>query len=278
MLTSATSQPFDAYSRYYDLLYQDKDYAGEADYVRLLLQRYGPSDNSPLTSSNSPLAFSHPQLLELGCGTGKHAVLFAEAGYQVNGIELSDTMLARAQERAAASSGMFEVHQGDARTFSVDEQFDAVISLFHVVSYQTSNQDVQQMLANAARHLRPGGVFLFDVWYGPAVLTVQPSTRLKRMENDELQVVRIGEPDLDVNSNTVTVKYTVFITDKVTGSVTQLSESHPMRYYFTPELELLATTNGLEIIHSEEWLTGAPPSDQTWGVCFIVRKMREASD
>ena len=52
--------------------------------------------------------------------------------------------------------------------------FDAVIALFHVVSYQTTEHDLRATFATAARHLNPGGVLLFDVWHGPAVLAQQP--------------------------------------------------------------------------------------------------------
>ena len=94
---------FGAYSKYYDLLYQDKDYAGEADYVYSLLTKYA---NTPRT------------VLELGCGTGKHAEQLAEKGLIVDGVELSETMLESAQQRAHRLSkravlGSFNPHAGD---------------------------------------------------------------------------------------------------------------------------------------------------------------------
>ena len=73
--------PFDAYSRYYDLLYRDKDYAAEVDYIDRLLQRHGVSGKD---------------LLEFGSGTGKHGRLLAERGYRVTGIERSAEMVAQA--------------------------------------------------------------------------------------------------------------------------------------------------------------------------------------
>ena len=77
---------FDAYSRYYDLLYRDKDYAAEAQYVAGALRRHAPQAK---------------RLLELGCGTGGHAEHLARAGYAVDGFDVSDTMLARAAARRA---------------------------------------------------------------------------------------------------------------------------------------------------------------------------------
>ena len=262
MSKSETNSHFGAYSKYYDLLYQDKDYEKEVVYISDLLSRYGDGSR---------------RILELGCGTGRHAELMVRNGFDVTGVELSESMLEQAKQRAALlrdskSDNEFNVHPGDARTFSLDETFDAVISLFHVVSYQTTNKDVNQMFNTAAKHLETGGLFVFDVWYGPAVLTSRPAVRVKRMEDDEMKVLRIAEPEIDLNCNRVDVGYTILVTDKRTDETTRLTETHPMRYYFTPELELLAEAHGFRCVHSEEWMTGDAPSDQTWGVTFVVKK------
>lgn len=255
---------FSGYSQYYDLLYRDKDYAGETHYLARLLERFLPSSS---------------RLLELGCGTGRHAVLLAEQGFHVVGVEVSESMLSQAKERAIClianveTKGRFEPHSGDARTFRIEKPIDAVISLFHVVSYQTTNDDVRQMFDTAAVHLTTGGIFMFDVWYGPAVVSLRPAVRVKRMENDQFYVLRIAEPELNLNRNQVDVKYTVMVTEKSTGNVAHLTEQHHMRYYFAPELELLALAANFEIVHSEEWMTAAQPSEKTWGVTFIARKI-----
>jgi SAM-dependent methyltransferase len=253
---------FNAYSQYYDLLYQDKDYAAETEYVIRLLNAFCSGCSS---------------VLELGCGTGKHASLLARGGLHVTGVELSETMLIQSRERAAKVSaegkaGQFIAMPGDARTVRIEQQFDAVVSLFHVVSYQTTNNDVRSMFETAGTHLRDGGVFLFDVWYGPAVVTMRPTVRIKRMESSEVTVLRIAEPAIDMNLNRVEVTYTVFVTEKKSGHVVQLTETHPMRYYFAPELSLLAEDAGFELVRSEEWMTGRAPSESTWGVTFIARK------
>ncbi|TWT81218.1 dTDP-3-amino-3,4,6-trideoxy-alpha-D-glucopyranose [Planctomycetes bacterium CA13] len=256
------SDPFGAYSRYYDLLYKDKDYAGEVAYIRQLMDRFaeGASD-----------------VLELGCGTGKHACLLAESGLHVTGVDVSSEMIDAASKRAAdtnrKSSGSVRVVQGDARSTSMGKCFDCVLSLFHVVSYQTTNDDAQSIFGTAAKHLNRGGMFVFDVWYGPAVLSLQPTVRIKRMEDDATEVLRIAEPTMDFNRNRVDVNYTVLVTDKSNGRVEKLYESHPMRYFFAPELELIAESAGMEIVHSEQWMDAAPPSPDTWGVTFVARKV-----
>jgi SAM-dependent methyltransferase len=252
---------FGQYSNYYDLLYQDKDYVGECRYVLDLLKTHAPETQ---------------HILELGCGTGRHADLLAQSGLHVHGVEISEEMLAQAQERAQATAsdraGSFTPAQGDVRTFRAGKKFDAVISLFHVASYQTSNEDIARMFQTASAHLQSGGVFIFDIWYGPAVLTLRPAVRVKRMENEAIHMLRTAEPELDVNASQVHVTYTMFMTDKASGEISTLSETHHMRYFFQPELQVLAQTDGLTLIQAEEWMSGAPPSDSTWGVVYVMRK------
>lgn len=257
---------FSTYARYYDLLYQDKDYARESDYVSALLRRFHPEVGS---------------VLELGSGTGRHAALLAEKGYQVLGVERSAEMLARARalirasgaRQAAGPHSPPEFVEGDIRSVRIDRGFDAAISLFHVISYQTANADLLQALETVRRHVRKGGLFVFDVWYGPAVLTDPPSTRVKRMADELIEVTRLAEPVLLPNSNLVEVNYHVFVRTKATGSVSETREKHEMRYLFVPEIDLLLGQSGFERLHAEEWLTGRTPGCGTWGVCFVARRL-----
>jgi SAM-dependent methyltransferase len=188
---------FQRYSQYYDLLYRDKDYEAEVEYVARTLRSAAPAVQ---------------RLLEFGSGTGRHGRLLARQGFQVFGIERSQRMVAEAQRHAVsrpAGDGGFACCQGDIKTVDLGNVFDAVISLFHVVSYQTCNADLIATFRNAARHLKGGGIFFFDVWHGPAVLRERPSVRVKRIEDENLRVTRIAEPKLDVNAGVVTVVYTI---------------------------------------------------------------------
>lgn len=243
---------FNAYSRYYDLLYRDKDYVAEAEYITGLLKRFSVSGK---------------RLLEFGSGTGKHGRLLAAHGYEVIGIERSGEMVAQAK----AVPG-FSCQHGDICSVQLGQTFDAVLSLFHVVSYQTTNDAVHAVFERAAEHLKEGGLFVFDVWYSSAVYTQRPALSVKRMTDDAIEITRIAEPLLYSNENRVDVRYTIFARDLASGMVETITETHPMRHFSTPELELFAQMNGFHIIGSEEFLTGSKPSEKTWGVCFIMQK------
>lgn len=252
---------FQRYSDYYDLLYRDKDYDAEAAYIGQTLRAADPHARS---------------LLEFGSGTGKHGRRLASQGFDVYGIERSEFMVAAARRSAAESpptgGGRFDCRQGDIRTENAGRIVDAVISLFHVVSYQTGNAEARQTFANAARHLRPNGKFLFDVWHGPAVLGERPTVRVKRVEDEKTRLIRIAEPELDLNAGVVTVRYTMLAESKADSGLTTFTEVHRMRYFFPTEIELLADQTGFDVVRREEFLTGKPPSESTWGTAYLLQK------
>ena len=161
--------------------------------------------------------------------------------------------------------------KGDIRSVKVDGHFDVVLSLFHVMSYLATNADLQAAIATAKSHLKPGGIFIFDCWYGPAVLTDRPAVRVKELEDNEIAVTRIAEPVIYANENLVDVNYHIFIRDKSDQSVQELKETHRMRYLFKMELEFLLQDAGMSILEQKEWMTGREPGFDTWGVCFVVR-------
>jgi SAM-dependent methyltransferase len=252
---------FGNYARYYDLLYRDKDYVGESQFIHRLIQTHAPDAKT---------------ILELGCGTGNHGLLLAKEGYQLHGVDLSEEMLAKGHGRLAQLPAelvsRLQFTQGDIRQVRLQQTFEVALSLFHVISYQTTNEDLLAAFATAQTHLQPGGIFIFDVWYGPAVLSDPPVVRVKRLEDDAIQVTRIAEPILYPNQNWVDVNYQIFIREQQTGQVEELSETHRMRYLFLPELELMLSQVGFQLLEAKEWMSQRDPGINTWGVYFVAQK------
>ncbi len=248
---------FNEYARYYDLLYRDKDYTGEAEYVHGLIQAHVPGARN---------------ILNIGCGSGRHDRCLVAYGYTVTGVDMSEEMLAAAKE-AAMETAALEYVLGDARTVRLNRQFDAVISLFHVMSYQVTNADLKAAFATAAAHLKPGGLFLFDCWYGPGVLSDRPTNRLKELEDDIISVKRIAEPVLHPNENVVDVNYRVSISNKFTGDTKEIRETHWMRYLFMPEILEYLEQCGLQRCFFRKWMEDDAPNDTTWYLCCGAAKL-----
>jgi len=242
---------FGLYAKYYNLLYGDKDYSAEVDYVVRQLRHYVPEAKD---------------ILEFGSGSGRHGLLLQKQGYQVFGLERSEAMVAQAREQG------LDCMVADISHFELNRSFDAVLALFHVVSYLTSNDALIGAFRMAHQHLNPGGVMMFDVWYSPAVYGQKALPRVKKMQNAELAVTRFAEPVIRENDNVVEVHYTVFARESGEMEVTELAEVHPMRHFGIPEIDLLARLTGFQLLKAEAFMSGNEPSEDTWGVFFVLQK------
>lgn len=253
------SQNFKLYSQYYDLLYRDKAYQAEADYLHQLIKQYRPQS---------------VEVLELGSGTGKHAHLLAKLGYHTLGLERSAEMVDIANQTQTENVA-FKV--ADITDFELNRSFDVALSLFHVISYLTDNDSLINTFKNVYRHLNQGGLFIFDVWHSPAVNFQVPEKRSKTLQDEHIHVTRHAEPVIDREQNIVEVNYEITVEDLKSGQKTTFGENHPMRHFSKPEIELLAYATGFEVLHAEEFLSKAPSSVETWGVCYILRKKQDES-
>lgn len=91
-----------------------------------------------------------------------------------------------------------------------------------------------------------------------------PVVRVKRLEDETIQVTRLAEPQHEVSRNLVTVNYGIFLRDKVAGTLEEIREEHPMRYLFLPEMEGYLEGVGLRFLSSGGWLGENPLSSSTW--------------
>lgn len=258
---------FDAlYAEHYDTLYQFKDYKAEADYVMSLL---APTDQA---TSVKDMANKHATLLDLGTGTGKHASLFAQAGYDVTGIDRSPQMLAHATK----AFPHINFNKGDITNFSLNTKFDAVTCLFHVSSYLTTNQLLQSYFNCVSEHLKPEGRFVFDFWYGPAALSGgmhQSAITRKNPALPHTELRRITTPNLKHMDNTVEIDFELMVLNSQTNNYVATRELHVIRYLFLPELRHMLSCAGLAVTQELRWLShDQPPALDDRNAVIVCRK------
>jgi len=247
-----------AYADQYDLLYHDKDYEAECDVLEEIFRRYA---DEPVHT-----------LLDLGCGTGNHALPLARRGYQVTGVDRSPDMLAQARQKALSEAQGAPIFcEGDVRQVELSQPFDAVLMMFAVLGYQLTNQDVLAALCAVRRHLKPGGLFVYDVWYGPAVLAIRPGDRVKVIPTSDGKVIRAASGTLDTDRHVAEVHYQLW---RLSGQrlVSETSETHAMRYFFPQELAFYLTSAALAPVHLAAFPTlDQRPSQDTWNVLGVAR-------
>ena len=101
---------------------------------------------------------------------------------------------------------------------------------------------------------------MFDVWYGPGVLSDKPSVRVKEVDFDENRLVRIAKPTMHIERNIVDVHYDIYVIDKMSNTAKRIEETHSMRYFFQPEIEMLLERAGFELICGLDCLTLEKPT------------------
>jgi len=252
------------YADSYDLFYADKNYEAECDMIEEVFKKYG---DGPIKT-----------ILDLGCGTGNHAIPLAKRGYEVTGIDISPDMLKIAKKKVSnlqPSTFNFQpiLLQGDIRSLDLGKKFDAVLMMFAVLGYQTSNENVLSALRTVQRHLRPKkGLFIFDVWYGPAVLTIRPSERVKHINNVKGRIIRTVTTNLDVLNHLAHVHYHVLTIERK-SVVQETEENHKMRYFFPQELAFFLMEAGLQMITMQAFENiNTPPSESTWDIIVVAKR------
>jgi len=249
---------FADYAQFYDALYQDKDYEKECAYLENIFKKF--SKESVTT------------ILDLGCGTGSHDLILAKKGYQLTGVDLSAQMVTIAKKKAAEKKLNITFLKRDIRRLKLKKRFDAVVSLFAVMGYQTKNQDVAQACQTAFSRLRPGGIFIFDVWFGPAVLTQKPRIKTKRIRLETGLVERKTTPKLNILKQTVSVRFKTkfFQNNKL---IHQDQETHEMRFFFFQELHYFLKQAGSKAIHIFPFMKlRGQPTEADWDITVIAQK------
>ena len=104
-------------------------------------------------------------VLELGCGSGNLGIRLLNANYEYVGIDLFSEMLVIAKEEFP----MINVQQGDMRSFELAREFDAIIITGRSFCYLTTNKDVLHCLVQVYKHLKPGGLLIFDNFFAPGI-------------------------------------------------------------------------------------------------------------
>lgn len=243
------------YADAYNIVYKNKDYAGECAVFDKLIAQYGDG--------------AVKKILDLGCGTGRHAMAFHDMGYAVRGVDRSAAMLAHARMVATERAIPAQFDEGDARSYRCNDRFDATLMMFNVLGYMSTLDDVMAALTTARHHTRPGGLIIADIWYGPAVAKDGPGNQFKEYTDGDDRLFRFASGRVNTLEQICEIDIRVL---KVTGDkvVADTLENHRMRYFFPAELELALRLNGFKLLALQGFPDiEQPVSDDKW-LCVMV--------
>jgi len=243
----------------YDSFYADKHYEDEAVFVADCLKIAGVCPPA--------------RLLELACGTARHAVALERQGFEVIGVDASSGMLACARARCEAAGSKVVLEHQDLRSLNLGgPSADAATCLFDSIGYLQTNEAIGSALLAIARHLRAGGVLVLEYWHAPAMLRGYEPVRVRRWVSAEREIIRISETTLEPSRNVAIVAYEI-LEIRNGELVCRIRETQTNRYFLVQEMEILLRQAGFEILqHCDGFSSNGTIGLDTWHVVTVARR------
>jgi 2-polyprenyl-3-methyl-5-hydroxy-6-metoxy-1,4-benzoquinol methylase len=216
-------------SEYYDLLSQGNDESTHLAIDKILQENNAKS------------------ILDLTCGTGAQVLWLSGKGYQIVGSDQSPELLKIASQKADEAGFNIPFHRGDMRKTQLG-QFDAVITIFNAIGH-LKKQEFEIALNNVKRNLKPGGVYIFDIFN----LEALTDEAVKNLEMDvmkslnETNIRHIQKSILDRASERLTSFDEFFIQEGAEALIT-IKEQFSLQLYTADELRGILAKNGFETL------------------------------
>jgi ubiquinone/menaquinone biosynthesis C-methylase UbiE len=229
-----------AFAELYDACYAGKDYAGEATWIVRECVRAGGA--------------TPRRLLDVACGTGRHADAFGAAGIAVVGLDRSQDMLAIARRRLPGA----RLVRADMTTLSSvvrEASVDAAVCLFDSLGYADSPCRVAATLSGMARAVRPGGITVVEVWNAGAMAAFEPH-RERRLPSGE---VRVSRTTIDTSTRRAVVEWTLRRPGRP-----DYYERHDNRFFDADELRGLMAAAGLCSVRVHHGFVHEEPSETSF--------------
>lgn len=220
--------------RFYDAVYSEKDYAGEAERLKRFIAAHKRSDGSAL--------------LDVACGTGGHAPYLRD-DFAYEGLDLDPEMLALARARHPH----IPFHLGDMVDFDLGRQFDVVCCLFSSIGYTRTVPRLRQAIATMARHARPGGLVIIAPFISPdAWIPGQPHALF--VDQPDLKLARMNVSGVAENGTVAILEFHYLVA--TSEGVEQFSEHHELGLFTDEQYRDAFESAGLEVAYDAEGLIG----------------------
>ena len=207
-------------------------------------------------------------LLDLGCGTGSMTELLAKQGYDMIGVDLSDSMLDIAMEKRAQSGHNILYLQQDMREFELYGTAAAAVSVCDSMNYILEKEELKQVFSLVNNYLDPGGIFLFDL-----------NTEYKYKEllgdstiaEDREECSFIWENQYDEEEKINIYDLAVFVR-REDGLFEKYQETHYQRAYSLDEVKEALREAGMEFVAAYDAFTKEPPREDSERIYVAARE------
>jgi len=219
-------QPFSEFAVVYDDFMHYIDYQGWVNYICELLNLY---------------EIKGKNLLDLGCGTGKCAILFAKRGFEVIGIDLSPDMLAQAMNKAETKELKIKFLCQDMRNFKIDKSVNIITCLYDSLNYLLEKEDLEKTFNSVHMALEEGGSFIFDMNTEYAIREVW-GTRVFRRNEGRIKSVWKSKYDPETHIGVLRLAWTT----RENGIKKNHCEIHKETFYSSDDIKNLLKKAGFK--------------------------------
>ena len=211
------------------------------EYLKIYLHQFTPERTEQEVDFIEAALAPAPgdSVLDLACGSGRHAIRMAQRGYRVTGVDFNPRYLELAAAEAGRAGVTVEWIARDMRALDFTARFDRVYSFFTSFGYY-SDEENEEVLGRIARALRPGGRLLLDMMNRDFLLTHPQQRTWSQREDGALLMEEIS---LDLRTSRVTSRLTLIDPDRGAGPVKQFD----LRAYTCAELTALLRRSGLAV-------------------------------
>ncbi|MBQ9746792.1 MAG: class I SAM-dependent methyltransferase [Clostridia bacterium] len=143
------NEQYTSLSLFYDAFMQDVDYDAWCDFYEECFRKFSTG--------------AVEKLADMGCGTGNITLPMASRGYKMTALDLSEEMLALAEQKSQQAGADVRFLCSDMRSFNLGFRADAAICSFDCVNYLLKATDVEAAFYRAHENVEKGGLFIFDV-------------------------------------------------------------------------------------------------------------------
>ncbi len=182
-------------------------------------------------------------VIEFGCGTGNITLRLAEKGYQMTAVDLSESMLTVADEKANEKKiKNIDFYMGDMSSFQINQKFDAVIACCDTVNYLKSLEDIRSFFLCSLDCLNEGGLLIFDI---------NTTSKYKKVIADNTFIYNLDnvfcawENELEKDKNKVNLNLTFFVKNE-DDTYNRYEENQEQYFYLIEDIHYCLKETGFK--------------------------------
>jgi len=209
-------------------------------------------------------------ILELCCGTGRLTLPLAKEGFTITGVDISETMLHQAKQKAAEMDTPVRFIQADIRSFELPDLYDIIFIPFNSIHHLYTNRDFFDALIRVRKHLKKDGLFLFDCFNPGIRYIVQAEGHQQTIADystrDGRKVVIKQTMSYESATQVNRIKWHYYINGEF-DSVQNMD----MRMFYPQELDAYLAFYGFRVLHKFGGFGEEPFEDESDKQIFVCQ-------